>query len=310
MNENVEKIKQQLKKKIYGKDEVIDKILRCLLAGGHVLLDDNPGVGKTTLAKALAESIGCEFSRIQFTPDTLASDITGMSIYNMDTKTFQYHKGSVMCNVLLADEINRTSPKTQAALLEAMQEGQVTVDGKTYPLPKPFFVVATQNQTDHRGTYFLPEAQLDRFMIQLSIGYPDFEAECEMARAYLGNRQQGAIEAAIDLEQLLKLQEEVAKVVIHDSILQYAANIASATRKNQNIALGASPRSLILFLKYAQATAYSKGRSYVIPEDMKENAKDVLAHRLILSPQAVKSGKTKQSCLDEILGRVKAPKGE
>lgn len=306
--QKAKKLEEEIGKVILGKEQVIHQVVVCLLAGGHVLLEDRPGVGKTTLAKTLAAASGCGFSRIQFTPDTMASDVTGVSVYNMATKEFEFHKGAVMNHMILADEINRTSPKTQAALLEAMEERQVTVDGTTYTLPKPFFVIATQNDVSSRGTYFLPEAQLDRFMMQLSIGYPDTESECRMAVMVIEGKAMQSVETILEPEILCKLQEEVQQVSIHEDLLNYAAGMVQSTRKYEDILVGASPRALIHLLKAAQAAAYLDGRDYVVPDDIKENAVPVLAHRLILSANALKQGKTKQSCMEEVKIRCKVPK--
>ena len=227
---------------IVGKREAIEDTLITLLAGGHLLLEDVPGVGKTTLAKALAQTIDCGFTRIQFTPDTLPSDVTGLSIYNMQAGTFEYSKGAIMTNIVLADEINRTSPKTQASLLEAMEEKQAPVDSITYPLPMPFMVIATQNPVDYLGTYNLPEAQLDRFMIKISIGYPSASDEQKMADKFINGQFTGKLEAVVDMDTIVKMQNEVTEVKVNRDLISYITKFIQETRRDSNISLGASPR--------------------------------------------------------------------
>lgn len=292
---------------IVGKREVIEYTIITLLAGGHLLLEDVPGVGKTTLAKALAQTIDCGFTRIQFTPDTLPSDVTGLSIYNMQTGRFEYSKGAIMNNIILADEINRTSPKTQASLLEAMEERQVTVDGITYPLPKPFMVIATQNPVDFLGTYNLPEAQLDRFMIKISIGYPSVTDEQLMADRFLGKKLTRKLEPIADKETIIKMQEEVEDIKVNRDLINYITRFIQETRKDGNIALGASPRASLALIRAAQARAYTRGRTYCIPDDILDLIVPVIAHRIILSPEARLSKTGTEKVLKDILARMPVP---
>lgn len=292
---------------IVGKREVIEHSLIALLAGGHLLLEDVPGVGKTTLAKTLANAINCGFTRIQFTPDTLPSDITGLSIYNMQTGKFEYSKGAIMNNIILADEINRTSPKTQASLLEAMEEKQVTVDGVSYPLPRPFMVIATQNPVDYLGTYNLPEAQLDRFMMKLSIGYPQVGEEKMMADRFLNGLLQPKPEPVVDAETVLQMQKEVEAVKVNQDLISYITKIIQETRKDPNISLGASPRATLALIRASQAQAYVKGRNYVIPDDIISLVLPVLSHRIILSPEARISQTKTSKILKTITSRIPVP---
>ncbi|MFT4145355.1 MAG: MoxR family ATPase [Mobilitalea sp.] len=296
-----------MEKIIVGKREVIEYALITLLAGGHLLLEDVPGVGKTTLAKNLALTIGCGFTRIQFTPDTLPSDVTGLSIYNMQSGKFEYLKGAIMNHIILADEINRTSPKTQASLLEAMEEKQVTVDGITYALSKPFMVIATQNPIDYLGTYNLPEAQLDRFMMKLSIGYPDAGEEKMMAERFLSHQLAQTLEAVTDGDTILQMQKEVEEVKVHQDLVSYVTKIVQETRKDSNISLGASPRATLALLRAAQAHAYLIARNYCIPDDIIKLIGPVLAHRIILSPEARLSQTKVEKLLKTITAKVHIP---
>jgi len=307
-NQNkVAEIIHNIEQTIVGKREVIELSLITLLAGGHLLLEDVPGVGKTTLAKTLAYTINCGFTRIQFTPDTLPSDVTGLSIYNMQAGKFEYSKGAIMNNIILADEINRTSPKTQASLLEAMEEKQVTVDGVSYPLPRPFMVIATQNPVDYLGTYNLPEAQLDRFMMKLSIGYPQAGEEKMMADRFLTGQLAPKPEPVVDGETVLQMQKEVEKIKINQDLVSYVTKIIHETRKDSNISLGASPRATLAMIRASQARAYIKGRSYVIPDDIIELVQPVLSHRILLSPEA-RIAQTKTSkILKAIVSRIPVP---
>ncbi len=269
-----------------GKEGTVEKLLICLFAGGHVLLEDVPGVGKTTLAGALARSVGCSFGRIQFTPDTLPGDVSGVSVYNKKTGEFEYRPGAVMNQILLADEINRTAPKTQASLLEAMAEGQVTVDGEMHRLPDPFMVVATQNPIEFLGTYPLPEAQLDRFMMRLSIGYPEREQEIEMAARFLEGRTPDRLEPVCTAGDVLEIMERVRAVTVREAVLGYLEDVVRLTREEPRFVLGASPRALLALLRASQGRAFLQGRDFVKPDDVKAVAMEVLLHRLALSPEA------------------------
>lgn len=296
MIENIEKV-------VVGKRDIIELSIVALLAGGHLLLEDVPGVGKTTLANAIAKTIDCGFTRIQFTPDTLPSDVTGVSIYNMQSGKFEYSKGAIINNIILADEINRTSPKTQASMLEAMEEGQVTVDGITYELPKPFMVIATQNPVDYIGTYNLPQSQLDRFLMKLSIGYPTVTDEAIMVENLLINKRLNTLEPVVDSKNILEMQQEVKAIKIHSDLIAYMIKIIDETRHNNSIILGASPRATIALTRTIQAVAYMAGRDYVIPDDIKKIASPVLKHRLIMSPDA----KQKDTVVTSILENIKVP---
>ena len=292
---------------IVGKRDVIEYTLIALLGGGHLLLEDVPGVGKTTLAKTIAQTIHCGFTRIQFTPDTLPSDVTGLSIYNMQTGAFEYSKGAIMNNIILADEINRTSPKTQASLLEAMEEKQVTVDGITYPLSRPFMVIATQNPIDYLGTYNLPEAQLDRFMMKISIGYPQAGDEKKMADRFLNNQLTKKLEPVVDGDTVVEMQKEVEKVKVNQDLVTFITKIIQETRKDSNISLGASPRATLALLRASQAEAYLQGRDYCIPDDILKLVIPVLAHRIILSPEARLAQMQVEKVLKSILTRIPVP---
>ena len=282
----IERLKNNVNTYFIGKEEVVEDVLVCLLAGGHVLLEDVPGAGKTTLAKTLSRSVDCSFGRIQFTPDTLPSDVTGLTVYNMKTGEFDYKEGAIMRNILLADEINRTSPKTQACLLEAMGEGQVTVDGKVYPLPDPFMVFATQNPVEFLGTFPLPEAQLDRFMMRLSIGYPETESEILMAKNFMEGKTADSVPPVCSAHDVLAMKEDVKKVHVSDALLGYVQEIIGLTRKEERFALGASPRAFLHLLDASRAKAYLSGRDYAKPDDVKAVVTQVLHHRLQLTQEA------------------------
>lgn len=296
-----------IKRIIQGKDEQIENIVIALLVGGHVLIEDVPGVGKTTLAKALAHSIGCGYSRIQFTSDTLPSDVIGFSVYNMKTGEFEFHQGAIMSPIVLADEINRTSPKTQASLLEAMEENQVTVDGICYRLPKPFLVMATQNPVDCIGTYPLPEAQLDRFLMRIHLGYPTKAFEIEMACNELEQVSVRALEPVTDAVMIQKMQEEVKKVKITREMISYVVDFVQATRESADFELGLSPRATLALMKTAQAKAYLSGRSFVIPDDVLTMAECVTSHRVILSLEAKMAKRSSGKCIAALIEKVPMP---
>lgn len=308
MREKLNAVIENMEKIIVGKREIIELTLITMLSGGHLLLEDVPGVGKTTLGKALAQSMACTFSRITFTPDTLPGDVTGMTIYHMQTGEFRYMPGAVMHDVLLADEINRTSPKTQAGLLEAMEEGQVTVDGKIYPLSPVFMVIATQNPIEQLGTYELPEAQLDRFLMKISMGYPNQkEEEADMVERVLSGQEVRMLQPVMTCDEMRAVKAEAAQVKVHSDILNYAVEIARATRKSEEILLGASPRAAIALVKAARSRAYLKGRDYTVPEDIAQVIEPVLLHRLLLSSKAELEGRRKKDVLAAAVRQVKVP---
>jgi MoxR-like ATPase len=306
----VKEMRENLSKVLLDKGETVDDILVALLAKGHVLLEDVPGVGKTVLVKGLSKLLGCTFKRIQFTPDLLPSDITGISIYNQKTGEFEYKKGPIMANIILADEINRTSPKTQSSLLEGMEEGQVTIDGETYPLPEPFLVFATQNPIEYEGTYSLPEAQLDRFLMKCQIGYPSFLGEREILLSQMdGTHPLDKLEKILDIEELIELQQKVTEVKVSEPILNYILEIVRSTRTHPSVYLGSSPRGALALTKGAKAKAFINEREYVIPDDVKELAVKVLAHRIIVKPEDVMQGVTGEKVIEEILKGVEVPIG-
>ena len=308
MNSQMSAICGEVNKVIIGKEAVVEKVLMAMLADGHILLDDVPGVGKTTLAVAFARAIGLNYARIQFTPDVLPSDIVGFSMYQQQTGEFRYMPGAVTnANLVLADEINRTSSKTQSALLEAMEERQVTVDGTVHPLPKPFLVIATENQVGAAGTQLLPHAQLDRFLVQLTIGYPDFESEVDILRGRRTENPIDSVRQTITAADLLRLQQQTAAVTMKDSILEYITRLAAATRTHEWIQLGVSPRGALAVSKMARACAMVRGRDYVIPEDVQAVFTDVCAHRILLSRKAKTERKTAQDVLAQVLRDVAAP---
>lgn len=304
------RLREEINRIFVGKEEVVEDLLICLLAGGHVLLEDVPGVGKTTLARTLAKTAALSFGRIQFTPDTLPGDVVGVSVYNMKTGEFAYREGIVMHQILLADEINRTSPKTQASLLEAMAEGRVTVDGKTYELPQPFLVIATQNPIEFLGTYPLPEAELDRFMMRLSIGYPGEEEEIRLARSYAEGVLQREPKIVLTAEELLSLQRETEEVFLSDAVLRYIRGIVQMTREEKRFLLGGSPRAMLQLLAASRAKAFLAGKSYVSPDEVKAVAEKVLLHRLSLSAEARLSGEEPGEILRSLIRKVRVPAGD
>ena len=303
----VEKLKSNINRVFVGKEDVVEDLLTCLAAGGHVLLEDVPGVGKTTLASVLAKSIGCSFGRISFTPDTLPGDVSGVSVYNMKTGEFEYRAGAVMHQILLADEINRTAPKTQASLLEAKAEGQVTVDGEMHELPRPFMVIATQNPVEFLGTYPLPEAQMDRFMMRLSIGYPDRSREIQMAVQALEGRTPDKVEAVCGTEVVLYILEAVREITVRDPLLGYMEDIVTLTRQEPRFVIGASPRAMLALMRASQGRAFLRGRDYVKPDDVKAVAMQVLLHRLTLSPEAKIQKADGAGILKSLILKAKVP---
>lgn len=290
-NEAVKKIIDEVKKVIKGKDEIICQVMTAIIADGHILIDDIPGVGKTTLALAISKAMSLEYNRMQFTPDVLPSDVTGFSMYNKKINDFEYKKGAVICNLFLADEINRTSSKTQSALLEAMEEKTVTVDSNTYKLPEIFTVIATQNPVGSIGTHMLPESQMDRFMFCVSMGYPSVEDEVRLLKEKFGKKPLDEVKCIIDSKGLEIIKSEVKKVFIHDDIYLYISKIAAVSRKLKEVELGISPRGSIAIMKAAQANAYICGRDYVIPDDVNTVLVPATRHRIVLSAQAKAEGK-------------------
>lgn len=302
-----DQIIQEVSKAIIGKDEIIRKVLMAIYANGHVLLEDSPGVGKTTLALAFSRALGFEYRRIQFTPDTMPADITGFSMYDKQTGDFEYRPGAVNCNLLLGDEINRTSAKTQAALLEVMEERAVTVDGVTHDLPDPFIVIATQNPLGSAGTQQLPDSQLDRFIVRLSIGYPSHDLQVAMIRESLGAKPLDSVKEVATREDIITIQRHLSNIRISEELMDYAASLCEATRNAPLVQLGVSPRGILALVRMARASAILNERDYVIPEDIRDVYKDVCAHRLILRSQARIEGVSSEEVLDELLEIVPAP---
>ncbi len=296
---------------IVGKRSVAERLLCAVIAGGHVLLEDVPGVGKTMLAKTLAASLHLHFSRVQFTPDLLPSDVLGVSIYDPGEREFRFRPGPVFSNLILADEVNRTSPRTQSALLEVMEEKQVTIDGKTYPMEEPFCVVATENPIEYEGTFPLPEAQLDRFLFRLRMGYPDAEQEFELLKSQSHNDPFSQVNPVVNREQILQLRRESREVEVQDNVLRYLGHIVERTRDHQRIYLGASPRASLALLHAAQAWALMRGRHYVVPDDVRQLAPDVFAHRLIPRGGSRRdSFQVVQDVVADILQKAPPPTGD
>lgn len=297
----------QMNSVLVGKKEKVEFAVIALLAGGHLLVEDVPGVGKTTLANAIAKSIDLSFGRIQFTPDTLPSDITGVSVYNMKTGNFEYQAGVVMHHIVLADEINRTAPKTQSSLLEAMEEGQVTVDGVIHKIDPPFFVIATQNPIDFMGTYHLPEAQLDRFLMKITIGYPSNEDEEDMARRFLSNQRLETLQPIMTRDDLLAMQKEASAVKVHKDIITYIVSVIAQTRKEEALILGASPRATLAVIRASQAAAYLEGRNYCIPDDVIKVMPATLCHRFVLSMESKVNQVNTETILRNVMHKVTIP---
>jgi len=307
MAEKIAMLQREINKAIIGKEEIVSKVLIVLIAGGHILLNDIPGVGKTTLALAISKSMSLKFNRIQFTPDVVPSDITGFTVFNKETGAFDYKEGAAMCNILLADEINRTSSKTQSALLEVMQEGKITVDGVTHKVPEPFTVIATQNPIGTAGTQMLPEAQLDRFMVQLSIGYPDRDAQIDILKGRKTSDPLDSLEPVVTGRELLEMRKAARDVYVDGKIYEYVTDLCQATREHQLIRLGVSPRGALALCSMAQAWAFTHERDYVIPADVQSVFGDVCRHRIIASPKAQMESLSADEILRGILESAAVP---
>jgi MoxR-like ATPase len=307
IKETVDRIRANVARVIVGKDEVIELCLVALLCEGHVLLEDVPGIGKTTLAKAIARSVGCTFKRIQFTPDLLPSDVTGILFFNQKTQEFEFRPGPIMAQIVLADEVNRATPRTQSALLEAMQERQMTVDVETMPLPRPFLVLATQNPIELEGTFPLPEAQIDRFLLRVALGYPSEADENEILVRYEREDPLETLQPVAQAADLLAMQEQVKTIHVEESVREYVVQVARATREHPAIELGASPRGTLSLYKTAQALAAIRGRTFVLPDDVKYLAPPVLTHRIIISPQTRLRGRRPEEVMAEIVDTVPVP---
>ena len=296
----------QVRRAVVGKDEVLARVLLAILAGGHILLEDIPGVGKTTMALAFSRAMGLDYNRVQFTPDVMPSDITGFTLYNKEAGRMEYQPGAVLCNLFLADELNRATSRTQSALLEAMEEGQVTVDGVSHPVPRPFLVIATQNPAGASGTQPLPDSQMDRFMVRLSLGYPAPADEMDMVRRRQGGNPLDSVEQVVDREGLLALREKAGAVYLSDEVLDYIVRLVGATRSHPMVLQGASPRATLALAAMAKAAALVRGRDYVNPEDVELVFPDVVPHRLLLSPRA--EGDKSFDPAAELLAKVPAPR--
>ena len=305
--EKAGKVIEEVKKAVTGKDDCVMKAFAAILAGGHILIEDVPGVGKTTLATAFSRAMALQNNRVQFTPDVMPADILGFNMYRKEQGIFTYHPGSIMCNLFLADEINRTSPKTQSALLEVMEEAMVSVDGVTRAVPEPFIVMATQNPKGSAGTQLLPESQLDRFMICMSMGYPDARSEIAIAKGRSSTRSLSEVEKVISADELIALKEEVEEVFVHNNIYAYIVKLMSSTRENPYIELGVSPRGTIACTRMVKAWAFLQGRNFVMPEDVEDVFVDVAKHRIVLNTKARVSHVTPEAVLKEILTSVKQP---
>ncbi len=298
---------EQVGQIIYGKEEEIREVMLAFMADGHILLEDIPGVGKTTMALAFSKSMGLDYRRIQFTPDVLPSDLTGFSLYRRDQEAFVYQPGVVFCNLLLTDEINRTSPKTQSALLEVMEERKVTVEGVTRPVPSPFLVIATQNPLGSAGTQSLPEAQIDRFMVSLSIGYPDYKSELQMAMGIGYQEKLDDLSAILDQNTLLRIQKEICDIYIRKNVYEYMVRLVRATREHPYLRHGGSPRATIALVRLARASAWLKGRTFVVPADVAEQFPYIIRHRIFLNDQARMESADKEQVIRDILLSVKRP---
>ena len=305
---NAQRILQQVRKAVVGKDKILMWTLAAMLAGGHILLEDIPGVGKTTMALAFSKTLGLSYNRVQFTPDVLPSDVTGYSVPDQAKGTMVYQPGAVLCNLFLADELNRATSRTQSALLEAMEEGQVTVDGISHPLPRPFVVIATQNPTGAAGTQLLPDSQMDRFTVRLSLGYPELKDEIAMVKDRQGKEPLKLLEQVLDMQELEAMQQAVEETYVADSVVAYIVELIRATRTSEELLRGASPRATLAVTSMAKAVARLRGRDYVAPKDVQEVFVTTVAHRLLLSAQAESKGLTTRQVLESVLQRVPAPK--
>lgn len=305
--EKLQQVQDGVNQIIKGKADVVQKVLAAMIGGGHILMEDIPGVGKTTLATTFARVLSLKYHRVQFTPDVLPSDILGFSMYNSQSGEFEFHEGSVFCNLFLADEINRTSPKTQSALLEVMEERQASVEGETRKLPDPFFVIATQNPSGSSGTQMLPDSQMDRFMVCLSMGYPEHEDAVSILKGEVWNRV-AALESMIDPEELKQLQQAAEKIFVHDAVYEYIVTLVERTRSHELFAMGASPRAAIALLRMSRAMALLQGRDFVTARDVQSVLRDVLGHRVKLSARARAEGKSMEACMLELMRGVKSPR--
>lgn len=304
----IQKIINELRKAVQGKDQVLIWILMTILADGNILLEDIPGVGKTNMALAFSRALGLDYGRVQFNPDVLPSDITGYSVYQKETGKMTYQKGAILCNLFLADELNRATSRTQSALLEAMEEGQVTVDGTTHPLPRPFTVIATQNPTGAAGTQLLPDSQMDRFMVRLSVGYPKPADERDMVLARQGGvNPLKSVQQVVSRGELVAMQEAVSRVYAKESIINYVVALVASTRQHPQILRGASPRATLAVVAMAKATAFMNGRDYVLPEDVQTVFVGTVSHRLLLSADAQSSGLSENKILSDLMAQVPAP---
>lgn len=307
--DKLQSVQDEVNRIIKGKEDVVLKVLAAMIGGGHILMEDIPGVGKTTLATTFAKALSLEYHRVQFTPDVLPSDILGFSMYDKQSGNFEFHKGSIFCNLFLADEINRTSPKTQSALLEVMEERQASIEGETRKLPDPFIVIATQNPVGSSGTQMLPESQLDRFLVCLSMGYPEHTDAVSLLKGEVWN-QVSSLKQVLSLEELLDARQAAEKVFVHDEIYEYMVSLAEATRNDELFSMGASPRASIALLRMSRAMALLSGRDFVVAQDVQSVLQDVLRHRVKLGSRARAEGKSMSACIQELFRKVKTPRSQ